>query len=99
MAQHDTKNSGSEKRKLNDSSVTSNFVELVRGDPWLEDGNIILQAQSTQFKVLRSILAKNSEVFRDMFELPQESDACPTVALLDSAIELGHLLRAVFDRT
>ncbi|TFK22943.1 hypothetical protein FA15DRAFT_747138 [Coprinopsis marcescibilis] len=51
---------------------------------WYEDGNIILQAEKTQFRVHKSILAAHSEVLRDMFSLPQpvEQDvACPVVLL------------------
>lgn len=35
-------------------------------DVWFDDGNVILQAESTLFKVYRGILAQNSSVFHDM---------------------------------
>lgn len=38
---------------------------------WLDDGNIILHVENTQFRVHRSVLAMNSMVFQDMFGIPQ----------------------------
>lgn len=35
-------------------------------DVWFDDGNVILQAESTLFKVYRGILVQNSTVFHDM---------------------------------
>jgi BTB/POZ domain len=74
-----------------------------RGDPWLDDGNIILQAESTQFRVVRSILSASSSVFGDMFGIPQPEnenlvDGCPVVHVSDTADDLHHVLKAVFDR-
>ena len=74
-----------------------------RGDPWLDDGNIILQAESTRFRVVRSILSASSSVFRDIFSLPQPEnenlvDGCPVVHVSDTAEDLHHVLKALFDR-
>lgn len=80
---------------------------VVRSDVWYDDGNIILQAEQVQFKVLRSILAEISSVFRDMFSLPQPTVAqyeaemvygCPIVHLSDSAEEVQLVLEAIFKR-
>ena len=81
------------------------FAELVRSDVWYEDGNVILQAENTQFKVHKSLLAQNSSVFADMFSFPQPPtsdaastvDTCPIVCLAhDTAEEVGYLLKALF---
>ena len=40
-------------------------------DLWYGDGTVILIAESTGFRVYQGLLAKHSEVFRDMFSLPQ----------------------------
>lgn len=71
---------------------------------WLDDGNVVLQAENVLFKTLRSILCRESPVFRDMFSMPQPQatqsdvyDGCPLVRMPDSAEELGLLLRVVFD--
>ncbi|KAK0236374.1 hypothetical protein EDD85DRAFT_639463 [Armillaria nabsnona] len=67
---------------------------------WFEDGNIIIQAESAQFRVYRGILAMNSSVLRGMFELaqPDESDmqdGCPVVHFYDSAQDVRHFLCAL----
>lgn len=80
------------------------MVAAKHGDPWFEDGNIILQAEWTQFKVYRGILAKNSEIFKDMFAMPlpaageELEDGCPVVHLSDRAEDWHHVLGALFDR-
>ncbi|KAK7021229.1 BTB domain-containing protein [Favolaschia claudopus] len=45
---------------------------------WFDDGNIILQVESTQFRLIKSVLSMHSNVFRDMFTLPLPNDE-PTV--------------------
>ena len=69
---------------------------------WFDDGSIVLQAESTQFRVYRGILAANSPVFKDMFSLPQPNgeelvEGCPVVTLHDSAVDMGHFLRSIHD--
>jgi hypothetical protein len=76
--------------------------EIRRGIPWLEDGNIVLQAENTQFRVHKSILTAHSDVFRDMFMMPQPPitsgdmvDGCSIVVMPDSAGDIGALLNAM----
>lgn len=38
---------------------------------WYDDGNIILQADKTQFRVHKSILSQHSTVLRDTFKVPR----------------------------
>lgn len=75
------------------TSTTSAIVLMKLGEPWFEDGNIILYAKTSRqleqnggdssrveetigFRVHRGFLARQSEMFRPMFELPQpEQDA------------------------
>ena len=38
---------------------------------WYADGNVVLIAESTSFRVHKSVLARHSEFFHDMFNLPQ----------------------------
>lgn len=38
---------------------------------WLDDGNVVLVVENTGFRVHRGILSKHSDVFRDMFSVPQ----------------------------
>lgn len=74
------------------------------GDIWYEDGNVILQAEDTQYKVHRGILVKSSSVFHDMFSFPQPPagdgeliDGCPVVRLSDAAEEVQYVLQALFE--
>lgn len=80
-----------------------------QGDPWLDDGNIILLADNdvmipVAFKVHRGALARQSEVFRNIFGIPQPQGAdseflegCPVVPMHDNPSELSRLLRAIYD--
>lgn len=73
-----------------------------RSEIWFTDGNIILEAETTQFRVHRGVLAKHSSVFKDMFDVPQppgepEIEGCPIVHLSDTAQDVGHLLNRLYD--
>ncbi|KAJ7689849.1 hypothetical protein B0H17DRAFT_904472, partial [Mycena rosella] len=68
---------------------------------WFEDGNIVIQAGNSQFRLYRGILAARSPVFQDMLSFPQPSDSelvegCPLVRLPDVAIEVTAFLKAIF---
>ena len=70
---------------------------------WFEDGNIIVIAEDTAFRLYRGILSAASPVFKDLFSVPQPADAetmdgCPVVHLADSATDLRHFFRAVARR-
>ena len=67
---------------------------------WFEDGNIIVIAEDTAFRLYKGILSAASPVFKDLFSVPQPEDAetmdgCPVVHLADSATDLRHFFRAV----
>ena len=69
---------------------------------WFQDGNIVLLAEETAFKIHRSMLARHSSVFRDMFELSQPSseevvDGCPVVRLHDSSHELADFIDVIYN--
>lgn len=73
-----------------------------RGEIWLDDGSVVLVAEGVAFRVHQSILSRNSEVFRDMFTVPQPSDVelsdgCPVVQLSDSERDLAYILKVLFD--
>ncbi|KAH9474954.1 hypothetical protein JR316_0012053 [Psilocybe cubensis] len=68
---------------------------------WLYDGSIVLSVQNTLFRVHQTILANHSEVFSDLFTVPQPEgeetmDGCHLVHLQDSAKDFEDLLRAVY---
>ena len=71
-------------------------------DLWFDDGSIILHVETTLFRVHRSTLSTHSEVFADMFRIPQPPDhdiieGCSVVHLPDSANDFIYLLKALYD--
>ena len=85
----------------------------IRGDPWFEDGNIVLLVEDDNqnplraFKVHRSVLARHSEVFQTMLDIPQPTpgtssmiehiDDCPVVRMYDHPNALSDLIKALYD--
>jgi len=71
---------------------------------WFKDGSIVLQAETTQFRVHSTMLARHSSVFGDMFEIPQPAEGeprvegCLLVHVSDSAEDIGHMLSSMYDR-
>jgi len=74
-------------------------------DVWYDDGNVVIQAENTAFKVFRGILASNSAVFADMFSVPQPTsvtgpdvyDSCPLIQIYDTPEDARHFLKAIHD--
>lgn len=69
---------------------------------WFEDGNLILEADATRFRVYRGVLVKHSSVFHDMLSIPQPSDqdlfeGQPVVRLHDSSEDVTYFLSALYD--
>ncbi|PPQ81690.1 hypothetical protein CVT24_003122 [Panaeolus cyanescens] len=76
---------------------------------WFDDGSIVLQAGQTQFRVHRSLLARSSTVFSDMFSLPVPPvnlasanseglvEGCPVVHMQDSDADLTYLLEWIYE--
>ncbi|KZS99877.1 uncharacterized protein LAESUDRAFT_667425 [Laetiporus sulphureus 93-53] len=76
--------------------------ELTRSDFWFSDGNIVLVAHHAAFKVHRGQLERHSDMFKDLFSIPQPQhqdtiDGCPWVELHDSPSDVLHLLGALYD--
>ncbi|KAJ7719898.1 hypothetical protein B0H16DRAFT_1794032 [Mycena metata] len=71
---------------------------------WLDDGDIILQVETTQFRLGKTMLAMHSSVFRDLFTLPIPIDEpmidnCAVVVLSgDTAQDWTLFLRALFPK-
>ena len=72
---------------------------------WFDDGNVILQAENTQFRVHRSLLSLHSNVFKDMFSMPQptdtttapNADGCPVITIFDKASDLEYVLSIFYE--
>lgn len=63
---------------------------------WYADGNVVLQAESTQFRVHRTLLSLHSVIMKDCFDCPQPVDnetveGCPVIHLSDSAKDIDIL--------
>ena len=69
---------------------------------WLYNGSIVLAVESTIFRVHQTILATHSEVFADLFTVPQPEgedmiDGCHAVRLYsDSEKDFADLLWAMY---
>jgi len=85
-------------------SASTQDLEVVRDEElWYPDGSIVLVAERRAFRVYHGILLRESTVFSDLLSLPQPEDVngidgCPLVKLSDSAEDLRHLLRFLFNR-
>lgn len=80
----------------------TNSADFVRSDIWFEDGNVILVAEKVAFKVHRGQLGRHSDVFHDLFSIPQPLDqplfdGCSMVELYDSPSDVFLLLKALYD--
>ncbi|KAJ7164214.1 hypothetical protein C8R46DRAFT_997994 [Mycena filopes] len=73
-------------------------IALTRADGlWFEDCGLIIQAETTIFRVSRDFLAFHSPVFKDMLSLPPPTsedmmDGCPFVVILDTAEDVTVFL-------
>src|ERR1700761_655826 len=91
----------SSKRQRTDSDSES-ATPISRSKIWMPRGDIILQTQSTQFRINCDILAQQSPIFRDMFSIPQPVneptiDGCPIVHLSDAAKDWELLLETLYN--
>ncbi|KAJ7759991.1 hypothetical protein B0H16DRAFT_1313090 [Mycena metata] len=67
---------------------------------WFKDCGLIIQAETTLFRVSRDFLAMRSPVFADMLSMPTPVDAemmegCPFVRLPDAARDVTYFLKAL----
>ena len=72
-------------------------------DFWLYDGSIVLSVESCLFRVHQTILANHSEIFSDLFTVPQPVEdaeemieGCRIVHLSDSESDFVDLLNAIY---
>ncbi|TCD68723.1 hypothetical protein EIP91_010007 [Steccherinum ochraceum] len=84
------------------SGSGANRPAFEHGKFWFKDGNVVLVAEKIGFRVYQGILAEYSDVFRDMFTMPQPADSemvdqCPVVRLSDTASDLECILHALYD--
>ena len=84
------------------SDETPPTLDLKRHEEfWLYDGSVVLAVGDTLFRVHKTVLANHSEVFADLFTVPQPAgedtiDGCHIVRLHDSREDFVDLLRAMY---
>jgi len=93
------------KRQQTDPQEEAQTQPLQKSRFWFDDGNVILQAENTQFRVHRSLLSMHSNIFKDIFSVPQPTDTtttlnvdgCPVITLSDKADDLEHVLSIFYE--
>lgn len=82
----------------------STIAEDEQGEPWMEDGNILLVSDQAVFKTYMGLLAHSSPVLFDMYNLEfmdddtvDMVDDCPLIELDDPANDLSSFLEALND--
>ena len=73
-------------------------------DLWLDDGNIVIVAQNTAFRVHKSLLMRHSEVFCNLLTIPQPTnpgdaemiEGYPVVRVTDTSSDFRELLRVLY---
>ena len=86
------------------SSSTGTNLKLRRhAEFWFLDGNVVLAARRTGFRIYRGLLASQSTVFSDMFasstsKADETFGGCPVVHLSDSPHDLAHLLHVLIPK-
>ncbi|KIM44261.1 hypothetical protein M413DRAFT_443281 [Hebeloma cylindrosporum] len=70
-------------------------------DIWFADGNLVIQAESTQFRVHCSVLSMHSSVLKDCLSIPQPIEqetveGCPLLHLPDHAVDLDFVLPILY---
>ncbi|KAJ7084583.1 hypothetical protein B0H15DRAFT_783775 [Mycena belliarum] len=83
-------------------SYSKRLCSIVRSELWFQDGNIVIVAGSVAFKVHRGQLRRHSEVFDDVFNIPQPNDqdlyeGCPWVEVYDCPSDVLYFLKAIYD--
>lgn len=88
----------------NEGSVLEEEPPKRSPDYWFDSGDVILQAEDVQFRVHREMLARHSNVFRDMFNIPQGENTnervihdCPVVPVSEMSSEIEYILSIFYD--
>lgn len=86
-----------------DSDVVSISEDTVERSAqyWFDDGNVVLQAEATQFRVHRSILSRHSPIMQDCLEYPQPEEmpmieGCHLVHLADQAKDIDNMCSLLY---
>ncbi|KAG6849140.1 hypothetical protein H0H93_011003 [Arthromyces matolae] len=75
---------------------------FARSEFWYNDGSIILVVDNTGFRVHKSILSQHSDVFADLFTIPQpvekgeSMEGCAVVRLQDNLEDFVEVMKAIY---
>ena len=69
-------------RELQDTAREAD-VRRPHDELWFRDGNVVLIAETTCFRVHVSILSRSSTVFRDMLELATPSASADDIEMME----------------
>ena len=90
-------------RKEDDGETNLNpQVTVIRSSKfWFEDGNVVLQAEHTQFRLHRSVLSMHCPIFQDMFacSLPENGptvDGCPLIDLSETLEDVKNFVKILY---
>lgn len=79
------------------------ILSIVRHpDFYLADGSVVLILEGTALRIHQSILARHSETFNGMWDVPQPTsqekyDGCPCVYLQDSLDDFVEVVNVLYD--
>ncbi|KAH8101960.1 hypothetical protein BXZ70DRAFT_1007189 [Cristinia sonorae] len=97
-----TEHTAKRRRRQSDERGPENRGAYEKGDLWFDDGNVVLVAEGTAFCVHRGVLSSKSDIFRDMFSIPQPLDeetyeGHSVVHLADLKADVYHMLAALYN--
>lgn len=81
------------------SSPGVRLIKTSRGELWFDDGNLVLAAGGTAFRVYKGILAKSSPVLADVLSEPQpeKCEGCDVLHLRgDDPVDVARVLELIF---
>lgn len=86
------------------SSLTGSTPQAVsrHTEFWYTDGSVVVIVANTAFRIHKSILCKHSDIFSDLFAIPQPHDStetidgCPTVHLPDALSDFVDVMKALY---
>ena len=82
--------------------ATAEIPILRHPEFYFSDGSVVIIVERTAFRVHQSVLARHSDVFNDMWDVPQPNrsdtyDGCPMVSLSDSVTDFVDVMRVIYD--
>lgn len=85
-----------------DASTGDDDTIVKHPDFYFPDGSVVIIVENTAFRIHKYVLARHSEIFNGMWDVPQPImsdmfDGCPTVKLEDSKTDFVSVMRVMYD--